>query len=50
MKLDPKVVEKSWKSKSYYDAPFCKIHSKLAAVSKQNLNVLKIKNGHHFLV
>ena len=48
MKLDPKVVEKSWKSKSYNGAPFCKIHSKLATVNKQNLKVLKMKNGHHF--
>ena len=48
MKLDLKVVEKSWKSKSCNDGPFCKIHSKLAAVNKQNSNVLKMKNGHHF--
>ena len=50
MKLDPKVVEKSRKSKSYNGGPFYKIHSKLAAVYKKNLNMLKMKNGHHFLV
>ena len=48
MKLGPIVVEKSWKSKSYNDAPFHKIPLKSQSLNSKNWKRAKLKIWHHF--
>ena len=50
MKLGPIVYEKKGKSKSY-NGPFVgTIRLKVQVLYKQSWKLLKMKNGHHFLV